>query len=286
VAPELEAPEEPPDPDEEPELDVAPDVDPPLAAPLEAPPSSAPLLVPFELLPHARSAQPAAVIKAIDVRCSVRGMGVPPWRNHYRAKGRRGLPRSARRPWTRFPYFTGSLARWLAGSLTRLPRLAGLRARPYTPLVNRLIDFVQSAVRIPVVGPRLVAGAVSWVAPYFASISPQITLLQPGRCDVRVRNRRAVRNHIGTVHAIAMCNMCELAAGMAIEATLPPGLRWIPRGMTVRYLKKAETDLEAAATISASTSFVGDVVVPVQVRDARGETVMEADITMYVSPKH
>jgi acyl-coenzyme A thioesterase PaaI-like protein len=152
--------------------------------------------------------------------------------------------------------------------------------------VSRIIDYVQTAVRFPLVGPRLVASAVSLVAPYFASISPEITLLQPGRCDVKVRNRRAVRNHIGTVHAIAMCNMCELAAGMAIEATLDPSLRWIPRGMTVRYLKKAETDLTATATmLPPARDFSGDVVVPVGVRDTRGDVVMEADITMYVSPK-
>ena len=152
--------------------------------------------------------------------------------------------------------------------------------------MSRLIDFVQTAVRIPLVGPRLVATAVSLVAPYFGSISPEVTLLQPGRCDVRVRNRRAVRNHIGTVHAIAMCNMCELAAGMAIEASLDPALRWIPKGMTVRYLKKAETDLLASAELqSPKADFVGDVVVPVKVRDLHGETVMEADITMYVTPK-
>jgi acyl-coenzyme A thioesterase PaaI-like protein len=127
---------------------------------------------------------------------------------------------------------------------------------------------------------------VAWVAPYFASIAPQITALEPGRCEVRIRNRRAVRNHIGTVHAIAMCNMCELAAGLAIEVTLEPTLRWIPRGMTVHYLKKAETDLVATAEVPPVTpAFTGDVVVPVKVRDRRGDIVMEADITMYVSSK-
>ncbi len=146
-------------------------------------------------------------------------------------------------------------------------------------------DVVRSLVRVPVVGPRLVARAVAWVAPYFASIAPRITALEPGRCEVRIRNRRAVRNHMGTVHAIAMCNMCELAAGLAIDAALPPTLRWIPRGMTVRYLKKAETDLVATAEMSPLRDLAGDVLVPVKVRDTRGDVVMEADITMYVSPK-
>jgi acyl-coenzyme A thioesterase PaaI-like protein len=137
--------------------------------------------------------------------------------------------------------------------------------------------------RLPVVGPWLLSSAVTTVVPYFASISPRIVLLEPGRCDVELRNRRRVRNHLGTVHAIAMCNACELAAGMAIEASLPPTLRWIPRGMVVRYLKKAETHLVASARIENVTE--GDLVVPVRARDASGQVVMEADITMYVSAK-
>ncbi len=94
--------------------------------------------------------------------------------------------------------------------------------------MNTASEVVRAVVRIPVVGPRLVSRVVAWVAPYFASIAPRITALEPGRCEVRIRNRRAVRDHIGTVHAIAMCNMCELAAGLAIEVTLEPTLRWIP----------------------------------------------------------
>ena len=147
-------------------------------------------------------------------------------------------------------------------------------------------QLFQSFSRYPM-GARLFSLAVTRRAPYFASISPLVRELRPGRCEVLVRNRRAVHNHIGTVHAIAMCNMCELAGGLMIDSSLPRGLRWIPKGMTVRYLKKAETDLSALAeaALDFPPDFRGDVVLPVQVRDSAGQVVMEADITMYVSPK-
>jgi acyl-coenzyme A thioesterase PaaI-like protein len=152
--------------------------------------------------------------------------------------------------------------------------------------VNSPVDLVRSISRVPVVGPRIASRAITWIAPYFATISPQITVLEPGLCEVRMKKRRRVQNHLGTVHAIAMCNACELAAGMAMESTLPPTLRWIPRGMTVRYLAKAETDLTATAEIaSLADGFSGDVVVAVKVRDEKARVVMEADITMYVTPK-
>jgi len=140
--------------------------------------------------------------------------------------------------------------------------------------------------RLPL-GRELFTRGVCRTAPYFGSIRPLVTNLRLGRCEASLRKRRAVQNHIGTVHAIAMCNLCELVGGLLIEATLPKALRWIPKGMTVRYLKKAATDLHAVLkwTPSFADDFRGDVVLPVQVMDAAGIVVMEADITMYVSPR-
>lgn len=136
-------------------------------------------------------------------------------------------------------------------------------------------------------GARLFSLAVCRRAPYFGSISPLFRELRPGHAEVFIRNRRAVHNHLGTVNAIAMCAMCELAAGTMLESSLPRGMRWIPRGMTVRYLKKAETDLLATASLprALGPEDRGDLIVPVKVRNAAGEVVMEADITMYLSMK-
>jgi acyl-coenzyme A thioesterase PaaI-like protein len=136
-------------------------------------------------------------------------------------------------------------------------------------------------------GTRLFTAAVCRRAPYFGSISPLFLELRPGFAEVFVRNRRKVHNHLGTVNAIAMCAMCELAAGTMIDSSLPRDLRWIPRGMTVRYLKKADTDLVARAELAEpiADDFQGDIVVPARVRNDASEIVMEADITMYVSPK-
>src|SRR3546814_1841403 len=88
-------------------------------------------------------------------------------------------------------------------------------------------------------GHWLFSRAVCFKAPYFASIRPRIELLEPGRCVASLRHRRAVTNHIGTVHAIALCNLAELTGGLAIDASLPPSMRWIPKGMTVESLLKA-----------------------------------------------
>lgn len=127
-------------------------------------------------------------------------------------------------------------------------------------------------------------------APYFASIRPCFDVLEPGKAVAHMRKRRAVCNHIGTVHAIAMANLCEFVAGTVTEVSLPASLRWIPRGMQIDYLGKAETDVSAVAAFPAIAGDSGqdparDVVVPVSVTDRHGRQVVHADITMYISPR-
>jgi acyl-coenzyme A thioesterase PaaI-like protein len=136
-------------------------------------------------------------------------------------------------------------------------------------------------------GRWLVSRAICWRAPYFASIAPTIEALEPGRCVVRIRDRRRVHNHIGTVHAIALCNMAELAGGLATDATIPDAMRWIPKGMTVRYLRKAKGTMVGTARVPAIVDATSgsDVHVVVEVRDAAGDIVFDAGITMWISPR-
>ena len=128
---------------------------------------------------------------------------------------------------------------------------------------------------------------ICFKAPYFASISPLIDDLAPGRCVVVLRDRRRVRNHIGTVHAIAMCNAAELAGGLATEVTIAPSQRWIPKGMSVRYLKKARGTLIATARVEVppADAPAQEAHALIEVRDAANEVVFDADITMWISPR-
>ena len=135
-------------------------------------------------------------------------------------------------------------------------------------------------------GRWLFARTISKRAPYFGTIKPRFVELQPKLCRVSMRKRRAVENHIGTVHALAMGNLCELAAGMCTEVTIPVGMRWIPRGMTIEYLAKAETDVTATARLDKTEwAEAENVAVPVTVTDTQGKEVVRAVISMYVSPR-
>ena len=103
------------------------------------------------------------------------------------------------------------------------------------------------------------------------------------RCVVFMKKRRAVTNHLKTVHAIAMCNMAELAGGLMTEVSLPQDKRWIPSGMTVKYLKKAKTNLTAIANGNElDWNREGEVEVPVRITDDNNELVFSAEIKMNI----
>lgn len=127
---------------------------------------------------------------------------------------------------------------------------------------------------------------VCWRAPYFASIKPTVLRLERGVAIARLDQRRSVQNHIGTVHAIAVCNLVELVAGLGTDASLPVSMRWLPKGMTVSYARKATGRLTATATIpDVRVDESQDLIVVVDVRNAADETVVRAEVTMWVTPK-
>ncbi|HYC36662.1 MAG TPA: hotdog fold domain-containing protein [Usitatibacter sp.] len=135
-------------------------------------------------------------------------------------------------------------------------------------------------------GRSLFSRLVCFNAPYFATISPRFEELRPGYACVSMRKRRAITNHIGTVHAIAMCNLAELAAGTMTEVSIPPTMRWLPKGMKVDYLRKAESDVRAVAIVAdIAEGPAREVPVVVEISDADGLAVCRAAITMWVSPR-
>lgn len=136
-------------------------------------------------------------------------------------------------------------------------------------------------------GKWLFSKAIARKAPYFRSIDPRFVELRPGHCEITSRKRRAVTNHIGTFHAIAMCNMAELCGGTLTEIMVPATHRWIPKGMTVEYLKKAETDLRAVCTLDPAPVFnaAQELPVTVNVYDLQDQLVFRAVIRMWISPK-
>ena len=132
-------------------------------------------------------------------------------------------------------------------------------------------------------GNEMFSKAVGQIAPYFSTIDPEITELRPGYCAMILRNQKKVHNHLGTIHAIAMCNAAELVGGLTTDVSVPKWARWIPQGMTVAYVAKAKTDLTVVCDCSeVDFSEPGAIVVPVVATDTEGTVCFTAEINMNV----
>jgi acyl-coenzyme A thioesterase PaaI-like protein len=151
--------------------------------------------------------------------------------------------------------------------------------------MNKLLNVYTQCRKMPF-GNHIFSRLVCFKAPYFRTIRPLFKELRPGYCEITMKNKRAVQNHIHSVHAIAMCNISELAAGTMLEVTLPRSMRWIPKGMQVQYLRIAKTDLKATCEISTDNlEFVQELPMTVHVSDTKGTEVFTAVITMHISEK-
>ncbi len=85
--------------------------------------------------------------------------------------------------------------------------------------MNRVLSLWQTLENKPL-GKWLFSRIICWKAPYFATIKPRFEEFRPGFSRVSMPKRRAVHNHIQTVHAIALCNLAEIGAGTMMEASL------------------------------------------------------------------
>jgi acyl-coenzyme A thioesterase PaaI-like protein len=148
-------------------------------------------------------------------------------------------------------------------------------------------ELYRKSTAIPLVGERLFSLAFAQKAPYFWSIRPRFTVIEPNHAELVIPKRRSVENHLGTVHAIALCNGLEAAMGALAEATIPSHKRWIPKGMEVNYTAKATSDITCVAETDPEQWTGDDPDLPVRVRGLRtdGTVVIEGVIRLWVTEK-
>jgi len=157
--------------------------------------------------------------------------------------------------------------------------------------MSQVLSLWRAATGVPLiggpVGTRVFSVLFSQKAPYFATVRPRFVALRPDYAELVVPKRRSVQNHLGTVHAIALCNGLEAAMGALAEVSIPADKRWIPKGMDVDYTAKATSDITCTAETDRSQWTGDDPDVPVRVRGVRddGTVVVEGVIRLWVTPR-
>ncbi|HEY8379097.1 MAG TPA: hotdog fold domain-containing protein [Nannocystis sp.] len=98
-------------------------------------------------------------------------------------------------------------------------------------------------------GKQLFSRAIGLMAPYTGTVSPLVLELEPGHAKVQIRDHWIVRNHLKSIHAVALINLGEAATGLAVMSALPTGARGIVRELAMEYVKKARGTITAESRV-------------------------------------
>jgi acyl-coenzyme A thioesterase PaaI-like protein len=136
-------------------------------------------------------------------------------------------------------------------------------------------------------GGKWLFSRLIWVmVPYTATIGANIQELRPGYARVTLRDRRKVRNHLQSIHALALGNLGEMTSGMAAMLALPPDIRSIVTGMSIEYLKKARGTLtaESRPEVPQVVTEPTEMTVHCDIRDEAGDVVARTHVHWRLSP--
>lgn len=135
-------------------------------------------------------------------------------------------------------------------------------------------------------GKSLFSLAVGRMVPYSGSIGARVEELRPGFARLTLKDRKKVRNHLGSLHAIALANLGELTTGLAVISGMPPNSRCILRGLEVSYDKKARGLLTSISNCkivfpNENTQYS----IQAEIRDKAGDIVSVVSALWVIGPE-
>ena len=134
-------------------------------------------------------------------------------------------------------------------------------------------------------GRWLFGRVIGFTIPYTGSVRPLIQEIRPGYARVVLRDRRRVRNHLHSIHALALANVGEFTGGIAMTSGLPPDVRSILLRLEIEYLKKARGTVTAECDCTVPTvTTTMDHRVQTVIRDGAGDDVARVTATWRLSP--
>lgn len=143
--------------------------------------------------------------------------------------------------------------------------------------LNRISSFLK---KVPG-GRWIFSRLIGWFVPYAGPLKADVQEMMEGRAVLTMPDRRAVRNHLKSIHALALANLGELTANLALLTLCPPGGRFIVTRLEVDYLKKARGELTCCCDVPADLPWrtIERTAATANLIDGKGDVVTR--VTVY-----
>ncbi len=147
-----------------------------------------------------------------------------------------------------------------------------------------LMSRWEALSRIPG-GSWLFSKILGFTVPYTGALGAKVTHLEPGYCIVALKDRRGVRNHLKSIHAIALANLAEVSTGLAVLSGMPEDARGILAGIEIEYRKKARGTLTASCQCEIpSVNTKREYQIIGEIYDAEKDLVASAKARWLIGP--
>ena len=149
----------------------------------------------------------------------------------------------------------------------------------------RLLALWRRLAPLPA-GRWLFGLVVRRMVPYTGALRARVESLEPGEAVMSLRDRRGVRNHLRSIHAVALANLAEFVSGTAMLTALPPGIRGIVTHLEIEYFKKARGTITGRASIRLPIAIDHPLTLhpEAELFDGGGDMVARARVTWQVQP--
>lgn len=144
-------------------------------------------------------------------------------------------------------------------------------AQSHTSIGQQLLRAANKFSAIPG-GQFLLSKLIARKIPYSATIGARIITLEPGYAKLVLKDKKSIRNHLNSIHAVALTNFGELTSGMALNTALPTEVRGIVTNINTDYMKKARGTLVAEChceppTVAKDVDYTVEAIIKDQEQD-------------------
>ncbi|WP_352336536.1 DUF4442 domain-containing protein [Psychrobacter sp. 16-MNA-CIBAN-0192] len=148
------------------------------------------------------------------------------------------------------------------------------------PVSNQFTKLLAVTKYLPAgIRATVLSKAFGKVVPYVGTTGVYYETVEPNKVVVSLNNTKAVQNHIGSVHAVAVTLLAETATGFILGVNLPSDRVLLIKSYAVNFyrpLKKGQ--IAAIATLTDEQRLVilntpkGEMVIPCVIKDRESDS--------------